>query len=102
MSTAADGTAVDVYSFALVLFEIATREIPWNDIGDVEQTVFFDLLMTALQTGRRPAFPSAVAAEQPEYVEVMTACWAGDPAERLAFAAVVPRLATCLRRARER
>ena len=72
--------AVDVYSFGIVLWELATRETPWAEIGGIgTKTAFFQQLNRALQTGQRPTVPAAVLAEYGAFVAVMTRCWAGDP-----------------------
>jgi hypothetical protein len=83
--------AVDVYSYGIVMWELATRKKPWVDELSHE-TVFFEQLNRALQTGRRPAIPDDVAAEHGEYVAVMQRCWAGDPADRPTFAEVATNL----------
>jgi hypothetical protein len=89
--------AVDVYSFGVVLWELATRKTPWVDELSKE-TVVFDQLNHALQTGRRPAIPDVVCAEHGAFVAVMQRCWAGDPANRPTFAEAARDLASILRR----
>jgi serine/threonine protein kinase len=79
--------AIDVYSYGIVMWELATRKKPWVDELSHE-TVFFEQLNRALQTGRRPAIPDDVAAEHGEYVAVMQRCWAGDSIDRPTFADV--------------
>jgi hypothetical protein len=78
--------AVDVYSFGIVMWELATRETPWVRELRSEQTGIFDGLNSALQRGRRPAIPDAVLAEHAAFVAVMQRCWAGDPVDRPTFA----------------
>eukprot|EP00035_Acanthoeca_spectabilis_P007620 m.139478 g.139478 ORF g.139478 m.139478 type:complete len:1141 (-) comp14018_c0_seq2:130-3552(-) len=91
------GAAADVYSFGVVLWEIATRESPWASLACENELDFFDQLNGALQSNRRPDVPAPVAQQQPAFLQVMEQCWAGDPADRPTFAAIVPRLAACLR-----
>ena len=79
--------AVDVYSYGIMLWELATRRTPWVDEMSHEMT-FFEQLNRALQTGRRPTIPDDVVAEHSEFVVVMQRCWAGDPADRPTFAEV--------------
>jgi hypothetical protein len=92
--------AVDVYSFGIVLWELATGETPWKDTagGDIE-TVLFEEINHALQTGRRPAIPDVVCAEHGAFVTVMQRCWAGDPANRPTFAEAARGLAAIILRA---
>jgi serine/threonine protein kinase len=83
--------AVDVYSYGIMMWELATRKKPWVDeLSD--GTAFFRQLNRALQTGRRPAIPDDVAAEHGEFVAVMQRCWASDPADRPSFAEVSTEL----------
>lgn len=89
--------AVDVYSYGLVLYELATRELPWLEIDTDDPAESFRLLNTALQTGRRPIIPPKIVEEFPRFVAVMQKCWAGDPADRPTFSHVAPALAECLR-----
>lgn len=78
-------TAVDVSSFGIVLWERATRKVPW--VGDLpsDELELFEGLNNALQTGRRPTVPGTVRAEQAVFVTVMERCWAGDPVDRPTF-----------------
>jgi hypothetical protein len=89
--------AVDVYSFGIVLWELATRKArpPWVEELSSE-TVFFEQLNNALQTGRRPAIPGSVLADHSTFVAVMRRCWAGDPADRPTFSQAAADL-FCLR-----
>jgi serine/threonine protein kinase len=41
---------VDVYSFGMVMWELATRKTPWVDELPSDRTTFFEALNTALQT----------------------------------------------------
>jgi len=88
------GTEVDVFAFGMVLWELATRERPWDELGGHHD--FFDLIRLvtkALQKGRRPTLPSTVATEAPDFVSLMRKCWAGDPADRPSFPEVAKHLA---------
>jgi serine/threonine protein kinase len=88
--------AVDVYSFGIVLWELATRQTPWVCELLPENAQFFASLNLALQSGRRPAIPGTVVAEHSAFITVMQRCWAGDPADRLTFSDAATGLAACL------
>jgi len=88
---------VDVYSFGMVMWELATRKTPWVDELPSDRTTFFEALNTALQTGRRPVIPADVLSQHVAFVDVMRRCWAGDPADRPTFSKAARELATCLR-----
>lgn len=91
------GSPVDVYSFGIIMWEISTRQKPWSDLGDDASFIgLIKLLTTALQTGRRPKIPAALAKAQGMYVEAMEQCWGGDPAERPSFAEVAQILGRCI------
>jgi serine/threonine protein kinase len=93
-------SAVDVYSYGMILWELATRQIPWPNVrsDDLPREMFVEALNRELQTGRRPLIPLAIAEANPDFVEMIHRCWAGDPEDRPTFSVVVDAMAACLRR----
>lgn len=90
------GPAVDVYSFAVVLWELATRQRPWDELGtELTYIQLCEQLTRALQNGRRLTIPQDVAEKQPGYARLIRECWVGDPAERPTFSSAVRTLRKC-------
>jgi serine/threonine protein kinase len=89
--------AVDVYSFGIVLWELATRNTPWVSELSSDELEMFAELNRALQSGRRPTVPDDLRAKHGAFVAVMERCWSGDPANRPTFSEVARELASCLR-----
>ncbi|XP_065834398.1 uncharacterized protein [Oscarella lobularis] len=86
------GTSADVYSFGIVLWEIITRKLPYQDIQS-EYKYMCDL-MDSIISGLRPTLsPSVLSQSCPnDYVELMTACWDEEPNERPPFKVTQSRL----------
>ena len=81
-------SAVDVYSFGIVMWECLTREEPFIGLSPMQ-------IVAALLRGERPGDgkPSSNALGLPEeYVERMRACWDADPAARPVMTAIAPEL----------
>ena len=78
--------AVDVYSFGIVMFEIASDELPFydNDWSAFE-------VQTEVKAGVRPALPPS-ATPPDGFVALMEACWAGNPRERPDFGQILAAL----------
>lgn len=80
------GAPSDVYGFAICMWEVATRQIPfshkpaYNWSHNVEDDVC---------RGVRPPTPDNTPAQ---FVELMTQCWAHDPSLRPTFDAVSKKL----------
>jgi serine/threonine protein kinase/class 3 adenylate cyclase len=75
--------AADVYSFAITMWEVLTRQIPYG--GDRPEVV----IQQVLSQGRRPEIPSDI----PEPVaSLIRQGWAEDPAARPTFKEIVTRL----------
>mmetsp|Transcript_65145 Transcript_65145/g.121434 ORF Transcript_65145/g.121434 Transcript_65145/m.121434 type:complete len:298 (-) Transcript_65145:108-1001(-) len=77
----------DVYSYAIVVFEICCREIPFEDEEGKE-------VMSLILQGVRPEL-DAIHPDCPEVLQkLIPLCWAHNPAKRPSFAQVLKVLAT--------
>eukprot|EP00007_Cunea_sp_BSH-02190019_P009634 CAMPEP_0174240108 /NCGR_PEP_ID=MMETSP0417-20130205/17438_1 /TAXON_ID=242541 /ORGANISM="Mayorella sp, Strain BSH-02190019" /LENGTH=899 /DNA_ID=CAMNT_0015319141 /DNA_START=95 /DNA_END=2790 /DNA_ORIENTATION=- len=69
----------DVYSYAIILWELAARQIPWSH--DLTQD-----MINLVSRGHRPQIPK----DTPEdFADLMKKCWAPKPEDRPDFAAIV-------------
>ena len=82
----------DVFSFAVVLWELLTCRIPYNEMTPLQAAV------GVVQKGLRPGIPSNTP---PALGQLMEACWAQDAGYRPSFKDLVPRLQSMLEAARE-
>lgn len=80
------GPSTDVYSYAMVLFEIIEQTLPWAEVtGPV-----LAILENEVPKGRRPLFQRASPGDQQRALQdLMISCWAHDPAQRPTFEAVI-------------
>ncbi|CAM9820486.1 unnamed protein product, partial [Ectocarpus sp. 8 AP-2014] len=70
----------DVYSFGIVVWEVLSRELPWAN-----KTRPRDILSAVLM-GIRPSFHADAPAD---IVDIVKACWGGEPEERTTFSAIL-------------
>jgi len=78
---------VDVYSFAIVLYEVLSRWIPFDGSGLEPVSI-----AVAVTSGRRPDMRYVPTDCPISLCRVMKACWAQNPALRATFDAVVEML----------
>jgi serine/threonine protein kinase len=79
--------SADVYSFGIVLCEIATRLWPWEEDTSITDT---QRLREAVLAGRRPSIPDSCPRA---FAELIQACWRGDPALRPTFPQILAHTA---------
>jgi len=75
----ADPTKIDVYSFGVILYEIATRTAFFGEIS------FMGVVEDKILAGERPTIPSDCPAVFSNLIE---ACWDNDPAKRPSFSKI--------------
>ncbi len=75
--------SADIYSYGILLWEIASHAYPWKDVASLTTTNFFmAALLEMIESGQRPPIQDTWS---PLFVSTMTACWATDPNERPKF-----------------
>ena len=80
---------IDVYAYAITLFEVITKTTAWNGVG-------FDEIQTQVTKGGRPTFPENYSCKSKEIEEIITESWRGDPTARPSFQDIRSRLASVL------
>jgi len=85
-----NGPLLDVYSFAIVLWEIWARATPWAEVVEDAPAGFWATLKEKVASGERPAIPADTAPRG--YRELMERCWNGRAAQRPFMADVVSHL----------
>mmetsp|Transcript_3730 Transcript_3730/g.9424 ORF Transcript_3730/g.9424 Transcript_3730/m.9424 type:complete len:241 (+) Transcript_3730:2297-3019(+) len=80
----------DVYSYAIVLWELLTRRMPYEGLTAPQVAM-------EVARGGRPPLPAAGAEKPARWVQLMTQCWADEPTERPTFKTVLQVLAALQR-----
>jgi serine/threonine protein kinase len=75
-------TAVDVYAYAILLFELVTLARPWKDRKEFA-------IRQAVLAGERPEIPATVA---PIYKKMIEACWVTNPEDRPTFRELIEQV----------
>ena len=69
------GPFVDIYSFAMIMWEILSLRKPWAELH------YSDDIINAVTSGRRPKIPQICRVPE-MYVDLMQRCWSQDIAKR--------------------
>jgi len=72
---------VDIYSFALIVWELITRKSPFGDIHTIEE-----LVENVVNKEIRPEIPEGTPVNLGKLIKK---CWTGDPTKRPAFSDIV-------------
>ncbi len=78
-------TKTDVYSFGVLLWELATRAKPYEDYKDAQ---FIELV----KAGGRLPIPETEPKTPPAFAQLIEDCWAQDPSKRPTMEEVLDRL----------
>lgn len=74
---------VDIYSFAMVMFETITHAVPWDGISP-------PLVVSNVVNGKRPEIPNVSAPAW--YVGLMKDCWNSAASNRPSFEQILETL----------
>ncbi|KAG7540226.1 Serine-threonine/tyrosine-protein kinase catalytic domain [Arabidopsis thaliana x Arabidopsis arenosa] len=78
----------DVFSYAIVLWELLTGELPYSYLTPLQAAV------GVVQKGLRPKIPKET---HPKLTELLEKCWQQDPAQRPNFAEIIEMLNQLIR-----
>jgi len=79
--------SIDVYSFGLILWELCTEQVLYEELDDLREVREFVL------SGKRPHIPSYILGT---YAGLMKDCWSQSPLHRPGFDEIVSRLQVML------
>eukprot|EP00727_Mastigamoeba_balamuthi_P001547 m51a1_g1139 putative protein kinase domain containing protein (2304) ;mRNA; f:244672-254196 len=80
--TNGQGTPADLYSFAVTLWQMQTKQLPW-------ETCLCWEIPKRVSSGERPPLPPKCPAD---FAALIATCWAADPAARPEFEQVITTL----------
>ncbi|KAG9444369.1 hypothetical protein H6P81_015709 [Aristolochia fimbriata] len=76
----------DVFSFAIVLWELVTGKIPYENLTPLQAAL-------GVRQGLRPELPNNT---HPKLLDLMRRCWEGEPSERPSFTDITAELENLL------
>lgn len=91
---------IDTYSFGVVLWELATRAVPWNNPGFYQSATDIEM---AVLGGKRPdsdPVTKSVPDEGQEFIRLGRVCWTANPNERPTFGQIEAYIAEAQQRGR--
>lgn len=83
LRNSAYSVSADVYSFAMVLWELITRQALYPGIPP------FQIIFTVGTQGTRPTLPASC---HPGIAKIIQECWAEDPSSRPSFVDLADRI----------
>lgn len=78
---------VDIYSYAVVLWEICARKTPYNELSTP-----MAIIKHVTMEKKRPNLTVIPPDCPPDLIELMKNCWAHEPHDRPSFGQVIERL----------
>ena len=76
--------SIDVYGYAMCLFEIHTSDLPFENAESV-----VELMRAVAHGGQRPEWPVPAITDQDQFLRgVITKCWQQDPEKRPTFSEI--------------
>jgi len=81
----------DVYSYAIIIWELLTRRVPWEGLNREQ-------IEANVRNGIRPPMPANDGSDQAKMIliDLMTACWQDAPEARPSFAQIYAKLSSLL------
>ncbi len=76
----------DVFSFAILAWEIFARERPYSDMDSLK--LGFEVV-----NGLRPQMPKSI---DQNMKDILVRCWDGEPSRRPSFSVILPELGSLL------